>query len=317
MPQTYGGKIQETRIERYRSTRGINYDLVPWKLWEKSKKLFWDPADLDFSQDVIDWQQMSEASRTIVAMSARGFMVGEEAVTLDIVPLLRCMSDLGRLEDTMYLSMFAMEEAKHTDMFRRWFDAVGLDPSSLDDLVRAQNEALRDSGNGRAGVFDGELTRVMQRLDTDKSPEAILDATLVYNQLVEGVAAISGYKRWDVTFRKIEKLPGLEAGIHLTQRDERRHIAYGTYLGRQILSEHPELWEFVERRWANLTDGFVGSYGGRAEQRGDASDFDAVALQSLIDRRLEALRVAVTMRPDEVEQADPESFVPEDLASIA
>jgi ribonucleoside-diphosphate reductase beta chain len=317
MPQAYGGKIQETRIERYRSTRGINYDLVPWKLWEKSKKLFWDPADLDFSQDVIDWQKMSEASRTIVAMSARGFMVGEEAVTLDIVPLLRCMSDLGRLEDTMYLSMFAMEEAKHTDMFRRWFDAVGMDPSLLDGLVRDQNEALRESGNGRSGVFDGELTRVMQRLDTDKSPEAILDATLVYNQLVEGVAAISGYKRWDVTFRKIEKLPGLEAGIHLTQRDERRHIAYGTYLGRQILSEHPELWEFVERRWANLTDGFVGSYGGRAEQRGDASDFDAAALQSLIDRRLEALRVAVTMRPEDVEQADPESFVPEDLASIA
>jgi ribonucleoside-diphosphate reductase beta chain len=316
MPQTYGGKIQETRIERYRSTRGINYDLVPWKLWEKSKKLFWDPADLDFSQDAVDWQQMSEASRTIIAMSARGFMVGEEAVTLDIVPLLRCMSDLGRLEDTMYLSMFAMEEAKHTDMFRRWFDAVGLDPSSLDDLVRAQNEALRDSGNGRSGVFDGELTRVMQRLDTDKSPEAILDATLVYNQLVEGVAAISGYKRWEVSFRKIEKLRGLEAGIRLTQRDERRHIAYGTYLGRQILSEHPELWEFVERRWANLTEGFVGSYGGRAEQRGDAADFDAAALQSLIDRRLEALRVAVTMRPEDVEHADPESFVPEDLALI-
>jgi ribonucleoside-diphosphate reductase beta chain len=314
MPETYGGKIQETQIERYRSTRGLNYDSIPWKLWEKSKKLFWDPADLDFTQDAADWKEMSEASRTIVAMSARGFMVGEEAVTLDIVPLLRCMSDLGRLEDTMYLSMFTMEEAKHTDMFRRWFDAVGLDPSSLDGLVRAQNEAMRGS---RPGIFDGVLTRVMQRLDTDKSPEAILDATLVYNQLVEGVAAINGYRRWDETFRKIEKLPGLEAGLKLTQRDERRHIAYGTYLGRQILSEHPELWEFVERRWAKLTDGFVGSYGSAAEQRGDTADFDAVALQGLLDRRLEALRVAVTMRPEEVEQADPESFVPAELASIS
>jgi ribonucleoside-diphosphate reductase beta chain len=314
MPETYGGKIQETQIERYRSTRGLNYDSIPWKLWEKSKKLFWDPADLDFTQDAADWKEMSEASRTIVAMSARGFMVGEEAVTLDIVPLLRCMSDLGRLEDTMYLSMFTMEEAKHTDMFRRWFDAVGLDPSSLDGLVRAQNDAMRGS---RPGIFDGVLTRVMQRLDTDKSPEAILDATLVYNQLVEGVAAINGYRRWDETFRKIEKLPGLEAGLKLTQRDERRHIAYGTYLGRQILSEHPELWEFVERRWAKLTDGFVGSYGSAAEQRGDTADFDAVALQGLLDRRLEALRVAVTMRPEEVEQADPESFVPAELASIS
>jgi len=317
MTESYGGKIQETQIERYLSTRGINYDSVPWKLWEKSKKLFWDPADLDFAQDAVDWKEMSEASRTIVAMAARGFMVGEEAVTLDIVPLLRCMSDLGRLEDTMYLSMFAMEEAKHTDMFRRWFDAVGLDPASLDDLVRAQNEAMQSNGNRRTGIFDGVLTRVMRRLDTDQSPEAILDATLVYNQLVEGVAAISGYQRWDRTFRKIGRLPGLEAGIHLTQRDERRHIAYGTYLGRQILSEHAELWEFVERRWAKLTGGFVGSYGGAAQQRGDADDFDPVALKALLDKRLEALRVAVTMRPQDVEEADPESFVPEELASIA
>jgi ribonucleoside-diphosphate reductase beta chain len=168
-----GGKIQETDIGRYRSTRGLDYESVPWKLWEKSKKLFWDPADIDFSQDAIDWQQMSDEERTLVALSARGFMVGEEAVTLDIVPLLRCMSDLGRLEDTMYLAMFAMEEAKHTEMFCRWFDAVGLDPASLDDLVRARNEALTQ---GRTGIFDGPLTRVMRRLDTDQSPQAILDA---------------------------------------------------------------------------------------------------------------------------------------------
>src|SRR3984885_1278312 len=151
MTEPVGGKIEETRVERYKSTRGINYESVPWKLWEKSKKLFWDPADLDFTQDAIDWREMSEQDRTLVAMSARGFMVGEEAVTLDIVPLLRCMSDLGRLEDTMYLSMFTMEEAKHTEMFRRWFDAVDLDPSTLDDLVRAQQEAIGQRGQG---VFD-------------------------------------------------------------------------------------------------------------------------------------------------------------------
>jgi len=319
MTEAVGGKIQETRIERYRSTRGINYESVPWKLWEKSKKLFWDPADLDFAQDAIDWQEMPEMARTIVALSARGFMVGEEAVTLDIVPLLRCMSDLGRLEDTMYLSMFAMEEAKHTDMFRRWFDAVGLDPASLDDLVRARNEAMQnDNGGSQAGgLFDGVLTKVMRRLDTDKSPEAILDATLVYNQLVEGVAAIAGYQRWNVTFRRLGRLPGLEAGIKLTQRDERRHIAYGTYLGRQILAEHPELWEFVERRWKQLTDGFAGGYGSPAEQEQAArAGFDPAAVKALIDRRLEALRVAVTMRPEDVEHADVESFVPAELASI-
>jgi ribonucleoside-diphosphate reductase beta chain len=318
MTEAVGGKIQETQIGRYKSTRGINYDSIPWKLWEKSKKLFWDPADLDFTKDAIDWQEMPETERTMVALSARGFMVGEEAVTLDIVPLLRCMSDLGRLEDTMYLSMFAMEEAKHTDMFRRWFDAVGLDPSSLDDFVAARNEAMRGSdGRSRPGLFDGVLTRVMRRLDSDHSPEAILDATLVYNQLVEGVAAINGYRRWDETFRRLGKLPGLQAGLKLTQRDERRHIAYGTYLGRQILAEHPELWEFVERRWARLSGGMVGAYGNASQQQDAAeADFDPAEIKALADRRLEALRVAVTMRPADVERADVEAFVPVELANI-
>jgi ribonucleoside-diphosphate reductase beta chain len=311
------GKIQETQISRYRSTRGLDYESVPWRLWEKSKKLFWDPADLDFSQDAVDWQEMPDSERTLVALSARGFMVGEEAVTLDIVPLLRCMSDQGRLEDTMYLAMFAMEEAKHTEMFRRWFDAVGLDPSSLDDLVRAQQEAIGQRGGG---VFDGALTKVMRRLDTDQSPQAILDATLIYNQLVEGVAAISGYHRWEWVFGKLGKLPGLEAGLKLTQRDERRHIAYGTYLGRRILAENPELWDWAEQRWEKLTAGFGGGYGAAGtqirEQRA-ALGYDDDFRQRLIRRRLEALAVARTMTVGEVDSSTIEAFEPEELQHIS
>ena len=310
-----GGKIQETQITRYRSTRGLDYGSVPWRLWEKSKKLFGDPADIDFSQDAIDWQQMSEQEQVMVGLSARGFMVGEEAVTLDIVPLLRCMSDLGRLEDTMYLSMFAMEEAKHTDMFRRWFDAVGLDPASLDDLVRDQQAAI---GQRRPGLFDGALTRVMRRLDTDQSPRAILDATLIYNQLVEGVAAIAGYRRWDLVLGQLGKLPGLAAGLKLTQRDERRHIAYGTYLGRRILAENPELWDWLEQRWAKLTAGFGGGYGDdpRIRAQRAAAGFDDEYVQQLITRRLEALAVARTMNVDEVDASAIEAFEPEELQHV-
>jgi ribonucleoside-diphosphate reductase beta chain len=309
-----GGKVQETDSRRYRSTRGLDYESVPWRLWEKSKKLFWDPADLDFSQDAIDWQEMSDEERTLVAMSARGFMVGEEAVTLDIVPLLRCMSDLGRLEDAMYLSMFAMEEAKHTEMFRRWFDAVGLDPASLEDLVRAQQAAL-----GRTGIFDGPLTRVMRRLDTDKSPQAILDASIIYNQFVEGVLAIAGYQRWEQTFRRLGKLPGLQAGLKLTQRDERRHIAYGTYLARRVLAENPELWEWLEQRWAKLTSGFGAGYGagGPRDAQERAAAEDAALYQRLSQRRLEALGVARAMNVHDVDTSAIEALEPEELQHVS
>jgi ribonucleoside-diphosphate reductase beta chain len=243
-------------------------------------------------------------------------MVGEEAVTLDIVPLLRCMSDLGRLEDTMYLAMFTMEEAKHTEMFRRWFDAVGMDPASLDDLIRAQQAAL---GERRTGVFDGALTRVMRRLDTDHSPQAILDASLIYNQLVEGVLAIAGYQHWDEVFGRLGgKLPGLAAGLKLTQRDERRHIAYGTYLARRVLAENPELWEWFELRWAKLTATFNSGYGA-AEPR-NARERDLVEqnerYRRLSKRRYDALAVARTMNVTEVDASDVETFEPEELRHV-
>jgi ribonucleoside-diphosphate reductase beta chain len=309
----HGGQ-QAPPARRYRSTSGLDYDSVPWKLWERSKKLFWDPADLDFSQDVLDWQQMTAEERQLVAMSARGFMIGEEAVTLDIIPLLQCMSDLGRLEDAMYLSMFAMEEAKHTDMFRRWFDAVGFDPSSLDELARDQQQA---ASNGRRGIFDGPLSRVMRRLQTDRSPQAILDATLFYNQLIEGVGAIAGYRRWEQTFERLGKLPGLQAGIKLTQRDERRHIAYGTYLGRQIIAENPDLWEWVEQRWAKLSAGLGGdAEAGEPTQQPDLG-IDFEYQRQLARRRLEALAVARTMDPGDVAASEPEAFEPAELQHVS
>ena len=76
MTDTVAGQSQDQNDQqtpdggRYRSTRGLDYDSVPWKLWEKSKKLFWDPADIDFAQDAIDWQEMTDNQRTRVALSA-------------------------------------------------------------------------------------------------------------------------------------------------------------------------------------------------------------------------------------------------------
>ncbi len=309
---TRNGEAQTSR--HYRCTTGLDYGSVPWKLWEKSKKLFWDPADLDFSQDAADWAAMTGEERHLVALSARGFMIGEEAVTLDIIPLLQCMSDLGRLEDTMYLSMFAMEEAKHTDMFRRWFDAVGFDPSTLDEAVRARQKAV---AGDRPGIFDGPLSRVMRRLQTDQSPKAILDATLFYNQLIEGVGAIAGYRRWEQTFARLGKLPGLQQGIRLTQRDERRHIAYGTYLGRQIIAENPDLWEWAEQRWAKLSAGLGGYADAGEPTAGPELDIDFEYQRQLAKRRLEALAVARTMNLSEVDSSAVEDFEPEELRHVS
>jgi ribonucleoside-diphosphate reductase beta chain len=159
----------------------------------------------------------------------------------------------------------------------------------------------------------------MRRLDTDKSPQAILDASIIYNQLVEGVMAIAGYQRWDETFRELGKLPGLEAGLKLTQRDERRHIAYGTYLGRRVLAENPELWEWLEQRWAKLTSGLGGGYGAAAPQGAQEREEAEMAAryERLSQRRLEALGVARAMTVQDVDASAVEAFEPAELQHVS
>jgi ribonucleoside-diphosphate reductase beta chain len=294
--------VREVQAARYTSTAGINRDALPWRLWTKSKKLFWDPADIDYSQDVKDWNEMSEEIRTLVAIGARGFMVGEEAVTLDILPLVRAISDEGRLEETIFLTSFVLEEAKHVDFFRTWFDAIGFDPRSAPQVGYGGGNGDNAYQGGGNDIFAGELERVMTRLDNDRSPEAFLDAGLTYNQFIEGVAAIAGYKGWSKFFQMYDVLPGFQKGLQLVQRDERRHIAYGTYLCRRLIAAHPEMWEFVERRWEELTGPFLAQRVQTDNERTRAfGGGRGRYVKALVERRLAVLSTARNQTVDQVE----------------
>src|SRR5919197_3216900 len=105
---------------------GLNWDSFPLRLFVKGNKKFWNPADIDFGKDAADWRTLtSDEQRSAIYLCAQ-FIAGEEAVTEDIQPFIKAMSAEGRFADEMYLTQFCFEEAKHTEVFRRWMDAVGL-----------------------------------------------------------------------------------------------------------------------------------------------------------------------------------------------
>jgi ribonucleoside-diphosphate reductase beta chain len=171
-------------------------------------------------------------------------------------------------------------------------------------------------------VFDEELPRSMGRLDEDRSPEAFLDASLTYNHFVEGVLAMTGYWAWDRMFMMQNIFPGMRAGLEMVQRDERRHLAYGTYLCRRIVAEHPETWPFVEQRMSQLRDlglKFVDDLGAaifddfRKTMGEITPEFDALAKgimaeftqygEELLERRQRAIAVAKGSSLADVEAA--------------
>src|SRR5438477_637444 len=130
MTDTLEELTQKTRTySDWSSTKGFRTDALPWRLWDKAKRLHWDPAAIDFTQDAKDW--------------------------------------------------------------------------------------------------------------------AFLEASVTYNQFIEGCLAIAGYRMWGQMFDAFGVLPGLREGIGHIQDDERRHIAYGTYLCRRIIAADHSLVDFA------------------------------------------------------------------------
>ncbi|MET0699276.1 MAG: R2-like ligand-binding oxidase [Mycobacterium sp.] len=238
---------------------GLNWDSLPLKLMAGGNAKFWNPADIDFSRDRADWESLSEPERDVATRLCAQFIAGEEAVTEDIQPFMAAMRAEGRLGDEMYLTQFAFEEAKHTQVFRMWLDAVGI----TDDL-----HSYVDTPNYRR-IFYDELPDSLDALRTDPSPAAQVRASVVYNHIVEGMMALTGYFLWHKICADRGILPGMQELVRRIGDDERRHMAWGTFTCRRHVAADDANWGVFEARMTEMmplalsnTDDFYAPYHG-------------------------------------------------------
>lgn len=236
------------RIESHDSfvttTRGLDRSTPPMKLFEKAKRYgVWNPSDIDFTQDQRDWQRLTPEEREVILHLTSLFVAGEEAVTLDLLPLMMTVAKEGRIEEEMFLTTFLWEEAKHTDFFQRF----------LNEVLQINGEALtRFHGAAYRTIFYEALPRALDRLMVDQSPEAQLEASITYNMIVEGTLAETGYHAYFTMLKNNGLMPGNTEGIQKLKQDESRHIAYGIFLISRIISEHPHLWDFAQAKMQEL-----------------------------------------------------------------
>ncbi|MBK8025589.1 MAG: R2-like ligand-binding oxidase [Chloroflexi bacterium] len=230
-------------------TRGLRRDTPPMRLFEKAKKLgVWNPSDLDFTRDRADWLSLTEREHDVILRLTSMFQAGEEAVTLDLLPLITVVAQEGRIEEELYLTTFLWEEAKHTDFFRRFLDEVAMVPGDLSHYA---------TDNYRAVVYEA-LPSALNRLSTDASAEAQIIASVTYNMIVEGVLAETGYHAYKSMLERNGLMPATLQGITLLKQDESRHIAYGIYLISRLIAEHPDLWQVAEAHMNGLLVPAVG-----------------------------------------------------------
>jgi ribonucleoside-diphosphate reductase beta chain len=222
---------------------GLNWDSLPLKLFAGGNAKFWNPADIDFSRDRADWEKLNHDERDFATRLCAQFIAGEEAVTEDIQPFMSAMREEGRLGDEMYLTQFAFEEAKHTQVFRLWLDAVGM----TEDL----QSYLEPLPAYRAMFYD-ELPRCLNALSSDASPAAQIRASVTYNHVVEGMLALTGYYAWHKICVARGILPGMQELVRRIGDDERRHMAWGTFTCRRHVAADDANWGVFESRMNEL-----------------------------------------------------------------
>ena len=227
------------------TTGGLDFDSYPMQLFQKAKKFgIWDPADISFERDKEDWEKLSDDEKEIIIHLSALFMAGEEAVTLDLLPLIQTISKEGRLEEEIFLTSFLWEEAKHTEFFSRFVNDVMI---TRPDFERFHKPFYKK-------LFYNQLPEDLNRLYTDHSPLSQLKASGTYNMIVEGTLAETGYEAYHKMLRENNLLPGLLEGITKLKQDESRHIAYGLYLINRLLNENPDCRESFEKHLETLLD---------------------------------------------------------------
>lgn len=222
---------------------GFNWDSFPLRLFVKGNKKFWNPADIDFSRDYADWANLGPEERRSATYLCAQFIAGEEAVTEDIQPFMKAMAAENRIGDEMYLSQFCFEEAKHTQVFRQWMDAVGL----TEDL----HPFVADNPHYRT-LFYEELPESLRVLEYDPSPVNQVRASVTYNHVIEGSLALTGYYAWQRICTEENILPGMQELVRRIGDDERRHMAWGTFTCRRHVAADDSLWDVVQERMNEL-----------------------------------------------------------------
>ncbi len=221
----------------------ISYDKL-YRQWEKGN---WSATTIDFSQDVIDWnERFTERQREAALWNYAMFLVGEEAVARTLTPVLEAATGFP---ESIFLTTQIVDEARHHVFFDRFMREVagqGSDTASTLEAVRGQLTW------GFTQVFD-ELDRLTDQLRKKPKDKPLLaQVVALYHVVVEGVLAIPGQHFIQRYVEKLDVLPGFREGIAHVSRDESRHVAFGIkYLGELIRSSREcreaaiELWDRV------------------------------------------------------------------------
>lgn len=177
------------------------------------------------ARDIADWKNnLTDAERRVIGGVLKSFTQMEIVVGNDYW-LGKVHRWFKKPEIQMMAAAFANMETIHTKAYAYLNESLGLDDfaaflqdpagkAKIDHLINTKSDSIRDKARSLA-VFSGFAEGV---------------------QLFSSFAILLNYSRFN-------KMKGVGEIITFSVRDESLHSAAGCWLFRQLVSEHPEIWD--------------------------------------------------------------------------
>jgi ribonucleotide reductase beta subunit family protein with ferritin-like domain/putative sterol carrier protein len=213
------------------ATDAISYDDL-YARWERSN---WRATEIDFSQDVVDWnEKMTQEQRRSALWLYTLFFHGEDSVADNLSPYI----DAAPLEEQKYfLTTQQVDEARHAVLFHRFMrEVVGVGDASIASTLRATDPEITW---GHRKVF-GRLDQMADELRADRSKPQLARAVTLYHVIVEASMAQPGQHMIERYLEELDLLPGFREGMRNVALDEQRHIGFGVKLLADLYREDPE-----------------------------------------------------------------------------
>jgi ribonucleotide reductase beta subunit family protein with ferritin-like domain len=213
------------------ATAAISYaDL--YARWERGN---WRATELDFSQDVVDFnEKMTPEQRRSALWLYTLFFHGEDSVADNLSPYI----DAAPLEEQKYfLATQQVDEARHAVFFHRFMrEVVGVGDASIGSTLRATDGEITW---GHRRVFS-RLDQMADELRADRSKPKLASAVTLYHIIVEASLAQPGQHMIERYLEELDLLPGFREGMRNVALDEQRHIGFGVKLLADLYAEDPE-----------------------------------------------------------------------------
>jgi ribonucleotide reductase beta subunit family protein with ferritin-like domain len=213
------------------ATEAVSYDDL-YARWERGN---WRATEIDFSQDVVDWnEKLTPEQRRSALWLYTLFFHGEDSVADNLSPYI----DAAPLEEQKYfLATQQVDEARHAVFFHRFMhEVVGVGDGTLAGGMRATQQHL---GWGHRTLF-ARLDAMADELRRDRSPRKLAAAVTLYHVVVEGTLAQPGQHLIESSLEALDLMPGFREGIRNVALDEQRHIAFGVRLLADLYEADPQ-----------------------------------------------------------------------------